>query len=344
MNRCYRRSGLLAVLCLAMAVTLFWLLANGVLAASVCKKAIPKITFSNLSPPFKDYEYFQNHRQFPFAYNATTFNLVNAWWLAEASMLVYADEPYVDQRFAKAGLDHIRFFNRSGTQCFLAANDRFAIVAFRGSEIWKRGDPFDPHRILADLTTNIDVRLSEWYRGGRVHHGFKTALDDIWEELQSEILALQAQGLKIWITGHSLGAALATLAGDRLTKVQGVYTFGSPRVGDDQFQKAYTPKTFRVVNGGDIVASLPLKKPYYHVGELIPIDSQGRVHYRHAAFGTNWAFPLQEDTEADAQHRDSATIDSTVLIPRSIRDHVPLLYSILLWNELAGRYNATGDL
>jgi len=326
-----------------MAVTLFWPLGRGVLAASVCKKAIPKITFSNLSPPYKNYVYFQNHRLFPFAYNATTFNLVNAWWLAEASMLVYADEAFVDQRFANAGLDHIRFFNRSGTQCFLAANDRFAIVAFRGSEIWKRGDPFDPQRILADLTTNIDVRLSEWYRGGRVHHGFKTALDQIWEELQSEILALQAQGLKIWVTGHSLGAALATLAGDRLPQVKGVYTFGSPRVGDDQFQATFRPQTFRMVNGRDIVASLPLKKPYYHVGELILIDPLGRVHYRHAAFGTNWPLPLQELAKADAGNRERATVDSAVLIPRSIRDHVPLLYATLLWNELAARYNATGN-
>ena len=58
------------------------------------KKAIPRITFQNLSPPFKDYDYFQGHQEYPFQVQATSFNLVNAWWLAEASTLVYADEDF----------------------------------------------------------------------------------------------------------------------------------------------------------------------------------------------------------------------------------------------------------
>lgn len=320
-----------------MALTLLWLFARGVAATPLQVKAVPEITFSNLSPPFKDYDYFQHCRQFPFDYNASSFSLVNAWWLAEASMLVYADEAYVGQRFARAGLNHVRFFNRSGTQCFLAANDRFAIVAFRGSEIWKRGEPFDPHRIIADVATNIDVRLVGWDRGGRVHHGFKTALDEVWDDLQSEIGRLQARGLKLWMTGHSLGAALATLAADRWAGVQGVYTYGSPRVGDDQFQAAYDIRTFRVVNGGDIVAHVPPRGPYHHVGALIPIDPQGRVHYRNAFFGAP-RDPLMLGTiEADGENREQAGTDPPGLIPRSVRDHVPLLYSIALWNELVAQ-------
>ncbi len=341
MSRCSRLQRLSAGLFLIMGLTLLALPAGGSDAAPVCPKASPAITFSNLSPPYKDYDYFQNHHRFPFAFNASSFSLVNAWWLAEASMLVYADEAYVNQRFHQAGLDYIRFFNRSSTQCFVAANDRFAIIAFRGSEIWKRGEPFDPGRIVADLATNIDVRLTEWNRGGRVHNGFKTALDEVWDELQSEIVALQAQGLKIWVTGHSLGGALATLAADRLAEVQGVYTFGSPRVGDDQFQATYRPKAFRLVNGRDIVARVPPKGPFYHVGALIPIDSQGRVQYRHLTFGIH-AVPLSQNvTEGDGQGREHATSDSAVWIPHSMRDHVPLLYAIPLWNALVARRNAT---
>ena len=157
----------------------------------LCKKEIPEITFKNLSPPYKDYEYFQNRKVVPFEYNASSFSLPNAWWLAEASTLVYADEVYVNQRFREAGLKRIKFFNRSGTQCFIASNSQFAIVAFRGSEIWKRNERFDPRRMIADFKTNIDIRLSDWIQGGRVHSGFKEALDAVWDEMLPEIENLE---------------------------------------------------------------------------------------------------------------------------------------------------------
>jgi hypothetical protein len=57
------------------------------------KKDIPRITFKNLSPPFTDYDYFQGHREYPFQVETTSFNLINAWWLAEAAMLVPYRQP-----------------------------------------------------------------------------------------------------------------------------------------------------------------------------------------------------------------------------------------------------------
>ena len=252
---------------LAIALSVFLPFGWGADPASICRKEIPKITFKNLSPPYKNYSYFRNRQLFPFEYRASSFSLVNAWWLAEASTLVYADEAYVKQRFRMVGLNRVEFFNRSGTQFFIAANDRFAIIAFRGSEIWKRNERFDPTQIIADIKTNIDIRLSDWVQGGKVHNGFKSALEDVWDELLCEVENLRAQGVKIWLTGHSLGAALATLAADRLQVVQGLYTFGSPRVGDQTFEARFRLKAFRVVNGNDIVPSVPPEGPFRHVGE-----------------------------------------------------------------------------
>jgi len=302
---------------------------------AVCKKEIPAITFKNLSPPYMDYEYFQNHEFFPFQYKASVFSLVNAWWLSEASTLVYADEAFVKQRFSEAGLKRVKFFNHSGTQCFIAANNRFAIVAFRGSEIWKRNERFDPNQIIADFKTNIDIRLSDWIRGGKVHSGFKAALDDVWEMMLPEIKNLEAQGIKIWVTGHSLGAALATLAADRLQDVQGLYTFGSPRVGDEEFQSRFQLKAFRVVNGNDIVTSMPAKNPYHHVGKLTFIDPKGGIEdwpgFTEESDGTP---SCMDPSNASESGKESQKFDSSVFIPSWIRNHVPLLYSILLWNEL----------
>ena len=54
----------------------------------LAKKEIPQINFTNLSPPYKDYDYFQGYDEYPFREHANSFDLINAWWLAEASTLV----------------------------------------------------------------------------------------------------------------------------------------------------------------------------------------------------------------------------------------------------------------
>jgi hypothetical protein len=307
------------------------------------KKSIPAITFKNLSPPYKDYDYFQNSRWVPFEYRASSFSLVNAWWLAEASTLVYADEAYVRPRFIKAGLNRVVFFNRSGTQCFIASNSRFAIVAFRGSEIWNKDKGFDLSQMIADLMTDIDIRLSDWIRGGKVHTGFKTALESVWDDMLPEIKRLQDHGVLIWVTGHSLGAALATLAADRLPNAQGLYTFGSPRVGDQQFQKRFALNAFRVVNGRDIVADIPPKGPYRHVGEHIFIDQKGGIHPQHRTAKETDDASCDTDSNASGNAGKVRKSDSALYIPDSVRDHVPVLYSIYLWNELVQSLTSCGS-
>jgi len=334
LNRCFRE--LLFFAGILTAIALFPVVTVGMGAEPIFlhKKNIPAFTFKNLSPPYKDYDYFQNSEFVPFQPSASSFSLINAWWLAEASTLVYADEAYVTQRFSKAGLKRIKFFNRSGTQCFIASNTCFAIVAFRGSEIWKRKDRFDPGQMIADFKTNIDIRLSDWIRGGKVHNGFKTALEDVWEEILPEIKNLEKQGTPIWVTGHSLGAALATLAADQLQDVQGLYTFGSPRVGDQAFQRNFRSNAFRVVNGSDVVATVPAKDPYRHVGEHILIDQKGRVHYKAGSADQSVNAFCLKDSSVSGRAEKVSKSGSSSYIPALIRDHIPLLYSIYLWNEL----------
>jgi hypothetical protein len=87
----------------------------------------------------------------------------------------------------------------------------------------------------------------------------------------------------IRITGHSLGAAVATLlaveiaAGYASSPVPIVYTFASPRVGDKLFAANYdslVPETYRIVNAPDYVPTLPPAwTGYCHVDTEIPINS-----------------------------------------------------------------------
>jgi hypothetical protein len=90
------------------------------------------------------------------------------------------------------------------------------------------------------------------------------------------------------VTGHSLGAALATLlaldvALNSGTAQLSVYTYASPRVGEMFFQHTYdgvAPDTYRVHNRPDLVPKVPFF-PYVHVGNDIevvpPFDSINRT-------------------------------------------------------------------
>ena len=306
------------------------------------RKDVPEITWKNISPPFKDYTYYNHVEVFPFEFNSKTYSPVNAWWLSEAATLVYADEDFVRSRFKKAGLENVVFLNKDSTQCFVASNDKYAFVVFRGSEIWKKRKKFDLEKVLADLMTDVDIRLVKWERGGKVHRGFKNALDEVWDDLAAHIEKLHRKGLKIWFGGHSLGAALATLAADRCPYAVGVYTIGSPRVGDKDFRDQYQVQAYRIVNNSDIVAKVPPKGYYRHVGEIRFIDDHGRVHDRMAP-------AKQENSQIKHEPRDNYESDEQFrgglqgLVPDAFRDHVPLVYTIHLWNDLINHFHPMGS-
>ncbi len=297
------------------------------------KKEVPVFTWAKLAPPYLEHAYFEDHDLQPFKADAASFHSANAWWLAEASTLAYADEAFAVEWFKKAGMDTVRFFDKNSTQCFVASNREFAVVAFRGSEVWKRKGKTDIRVVAADFMTNADFWLTDWPRGGKVHRGFKNALDEIWEELFAYLTELERDGRKIWMTGHSLGAALATLAADRYGEVQGVYTFGSPRVGNLRFKESYSNRAYRLVNGSDIVTKIPPSGFYMHVGELRLIDREGGIFSQPAdkiSEPPPGGINVGRAGSFETKNQDKAP----VLVPDAVLDHVPLLYAILIWNHL----------
>ncbi len=297
------------------------------------KKEIPVITFKNLSPPFKDYDYFKGGENYPFQFEATSFSLINAWWLAEVSTLVYADEEFVRSRLARAGLAEVKFFDKVSTQCVVASNGKFAIVAFRGSEIWKKREKIDLNQMVADLKADVDIRLTDWQPGGKVHRGFWEALTEVWPDLLPYIRALDDKGCKIWITGHSLGGALATLCGGLYGNIQGVYTFGSPWVGNEEFKQHVTVKVYRIVNSEDIVSRILSFGVFVHIGELKFIDGDGIIR---DTFSENERPVNQPRDETYGQVSSGQPEKNSFkgFIPAPFRDHVPLLYAVHLWNNL----------
>jgi hypothetical protein len=287
-------------------------------------KELPRITWKNIAPPYKDYAYFEGVKAYRFRYDAGVFDVVNAWWLIEAATLVYADEEFVRRAFQKAGLADVEVFSGESTQCFVASGPAFAIVAFRGTETRRREGRTDFRDILADLGADADIRLIDSGQGGKVHQGFRGALDEVWENLLAALRRLRRRGRKLWMTGHSLGAAIATLAADRYGDIQGLYTFGSPRVGDAAFKDDFFVNTYRLVHNNDVVTKVPPAGLYVHVGELKYLDSRGVLHDNPGRW-QRWTDAALGQTENIFNALGQVRHGFTELIPDGIKDHVPTL-------------------
>ena len=83
----------------------------------------------------------------------------------------------------------------------------------------------------------------------------------------------------IFLCGHSLGGAIATVCASRLEKdVEELYTYGSPRVGGDIFRDNLLVDHCRVVNNNDMVAKVPFWfMGYRHHGYLTYINHYGNI-------------------------------------------------------------------
>ncbi len=222
-----------------------------------------------------------------FAFNAKdeTYNPQNALTLGEAAQLAYADPAQINECVQGWGFapDRIHHFHKRvlfppvDTQGYVFGNDEAIIVAFRGTR-----DHLDW------LTDAKFLPVAGPNAIGLVHSGFEFALAPIIDELVQVISRYRDNGQPLFYTGHSLGAALATLAARRVQFAsknvhwpQGVYTFGSPCVGDHLFADAYDKelqsRTFRFVNNNDAVPRL-LMATFRHVGRLLYFDGEGRVN------------------------------------------------------------------
>src|SRR5262249_5655556 len=118
-----------------------------------------------------------------------------------------------------------------------------------------------------------------------VHAGFQFALNTVWEDIE---VCLHSYRKKfpmspIFFTGHSLGAAFATLATARFGGSRvALYTFGSPRGGNREFcqqvRKSADLGVYRFVNNADIMTTVPPgEKAYEHTCGLMKIQSDGTV-------------------------------------------------------------------
>jgi pimeloyl-ACP methyl ester carboxylesterase len=126
--------------------------------------------------------------------------------------------------------------------------------------------------------TNVQAAWITLQGGTRVHTGFFQAYWPIRDRLFAAVVRLLKQKQRpVYITGHSLGGALALMATAELANhdegyirdsIAACYTFGCPRAGDSSFDQYVKVPLYRVTNGVDIVPAVPPAiLGYRHVGD-----------------------------------------------------------------------------
>ncbi|MFM7261630.1 MAG: lipase family protein [bacterium] len=239
-----------------------------------------------------------------FKAGATSHEWANAYMLAYVSNLVYPGEVGMTEDLDDAEEFEDRFATKlaslgidRATVEMVTASDGIAIdaeavvftttdaviVVFRGSESSTAAD-------LRDWVTNAAAVFHKLPSGSgypdksAVHTGMWNATSRIYRELKSTVDRAARGGRKVWITGHSLGGAMASLFAGRYIRdggsVQGVVTFAAPRCANGAFGAFVTDRARSVqrwANKNDIVPMVPLDI------DLEPFDGYDGANgvYRH---------------------------------------------------------------
>jgi predicted lipase len=156
---------------------------------------------------------------------------------------------------------------------FALKSEQANIVVFRGSQT------------LNDWIANVQARQQDYtlagVNRGKVHRGFLTFYNNLQKQIQA-VFKLLNPAAPVYLTGHSLGAVLASLAASEMatstfksrSQVR-LYTYASPRIGDPTFAQFFNttiPNTYRVFNMADIVPEIPASQTrngeFRHVGQF----------------------------------------------------------------------------
>jgi triacylglycerol lipase len=338
-------------------------------------KPIPDRYSPLISPPVRPlqgegkdngrYRYFDQCAQHPFDGRAQRLSMRHAWWLAECAMAAYCDLDDARSIFAAGGLaierDQAIQGATQGGQCYVVSNADAIIVTFRGTRVPQSQDFIASIKAsITDALTDAMILPTHWTgpAKGNVHMGFAHSAADLLPEVKDAIDRLNRDkpGRSLWITGHSLGAALATLASDYLPGVTAVCHFGCPRVGDATFADNHSAKDrmWRFRNHGDAVPALFIPR-LRHVGECCYFDAQGRPQLeptqtelaaerlskmlpkagnwrKYFKFSTYFGIGRSASTTLHSSWNAVTTGNFAAFADESFIEHAPVHYAVRVWN------------
>jgi triacylglycerol lipase len=193
--------------------------------------------------------------------------LEKAYIFATLSGAAYKDN--CSDEFKNIGFENYVFFDNSGAQGHAACNENDIIITCRGTQ------PTESNDLIADADS-----IPKRHGRGFVHEGFRREARKILPLIFNYIK--QYPNRKIWLTGHSLGAAMATYITQELEYVNFntamLFTYGSPRVGSYDYVEDIKTEHHRFVNCNDIVTTVPpVEFGYRHHGNLHYINFYGNI-------------------------------------------------------------------
>lgn len=219
------------------------------------------------------------------------------------------------------------------------------ILAMRGTSSrrdWIGNFDFIP--VPYEPLTKLDTVGCE---GCNIHKGFYEFLRNKCAYIIKETLNLHFKypEYRLIVTGHSLGAALATLAGIELSLMEHdplVVGYGSPRVGNTNFVKwvdnsvlsrvqvtvniaqtnMITNGFIRVSHRGDLIPKLPPAPVFRHTGIEYEIMKKETPHERNDI--------NRLDKKAEEEWEDNNDIDSNT--------EVKAMSPLKLWPPFLGKY------
>lgn len=203
------------------------------------------------------------------------FNLLEkSAFFAKLSNYVYGNTAFVRAGFEDYNFN-VMYYGYKGSDAYVLENDTDMIVACRGTEV----------KQIADVKADLSISKTTTTHG-KLHIGFNHYVDKVWLPILSRGVDAKKNNKMVWMTGHSLGAAMATIMAyrfatyDQVPTPAGLFTYGSPRVGNRKFVNFFNTLPFehhRWVNDGDIVTKIPFAPMFYHCGTMHHIDSNGAV-------------------------------------------------------------------
>eukprot|EP00208_Stichococcus_sp_RCC1054_P007925 CAMPEP_0206150406 /NCGR_PEP_ID=MMETSP1473-20131121/38282_1 /ASSEMBLY_ACC=CAM_ASM_001109 /TAXON_ID=1461547 /ORGANISM="Stichococcus sp, Strain RCC1054" /LENGTH=612 /DNA_ID=CAMNT_0053547905 /DNA_START=321 /DNA_END=2159 /DNA_ORIENTATION=- len=343
----------------------------------------------------------------------TTLSLQDCHLLCQAALLVYEDEAVVRKVLAGWGLQlqalHEAPAHLSAAAGYvpdvawlMATTDAAVIVAFRGA------DPFTQVSRQSDIPTAKSERagmgqvLDGFYRG-MFHESTGPRIAPVpgslqpaaslgptvggcraWSSgsrsfsqftiLHDRLAGLVSDQRPLYLTGHSLGAAMASVfamglhaRGSKLAEyVGGIATFGQPRLGDANFAALYNKrlagKALRFVHGCDMVTELPTAfAGYCHTGGLVQLPPWPQARMLGRCMMAEAEQPGAVAAAVEASERWAVVLAAMAAVAAPVRgeppaqciarialiampgiaDHLPPLYEAALRDALQAWYQTT---